>query len=158
MQAALGMRMEAYPTAQPKAIWILEPKDAGKYLAWWERVSGPGPVHAYTSGQVKEDPTSIFELMKSYLPMGWGMTTGLPVESSFDRDTYNAVSKVMAPATIAATLQSIYGEELATPNYRLPLREPRERRLAHQFVFVYKKVLGEQAEIIEPDNTEEGEP
>jgi hypothetical protein len=158
MQAALGMRIEAYLTAQPKAIWILEPKDAGKYLAWWERVSGPGPVRAYTSGQVKEDPTSIFELMKSYLPMGWGMTTGLPVESSFDRDTYNAVSRVMDPATIAATLQSIHGEELATPNYRLPLREPRERRLAHQFMFVYKKVLAEQAEIIEPGNTEEGEP
>jgi hypothetical protein len=158
MQAALGMRIEAYLAAQPKPIWILEPKGAGKYLAWWERVSGPSPVRAYTSRQVREDPTSIFELMKSYLPMGWGMTTGLPVESSFDRDTYNAVSRVMDPATIAATLQSICGEELATPDYHLPLREPRERRLAHQFMFVHKKVLAEQAEIKEPGNIEEGEP
>jgi hypothetical protein len=76
MQDALGARIEAYLTAQPKAIWMLEPKNAGTYLSWWERVSGPGPVRAYTSRQVKEDPASIFELMKSYLPMGWGMTTG----------------------------------------------------------------------------------
>lgn len=75
MQAALGVRIEAYLTAQPKAIWTLETKDAGKYLGWWERVSGPDPVRAYTSRKVEEDPTSIFELMKSYLPMGWGMTT-----------------------------------------------------------------------------------
>ena len=32
MQAALGMRIEAYLMAHPRAIWILEPKDAGKYL------------------------------------------------------------------------------------------------------------------------------
>ena len=78
------------------------------------------PVCAYTSRQVKEDPTSIFQLMKSYLPTGWGMTTGLPVESSFDRDTYNSFSGVIHPAAIAASLQLIYGEELATPNYHLP--------------------------------------
>ena len=156
MQAALGMRIEAYLTAQPTAIWILEPKDAGKYLAWWERVSGPGPVGAYMSRQFQEDSASIFELMKSCLPTGWGMTTGLPIGSSFDRDIYNAISRVIDPAVVAAALQKIYGEEeLAAPNYRLPLREPRERRLAHQFMFVCNKVLAEQAQILEPDNTEE---
>jgi hypothetical protein len=82
----------------------------------------------------------------------------LPIESSFDRNTYNAVSRVIEPATIAAALQLIYEEELATPNYRLPLREPRERRLAHQFMFVYNKVLAEQAQNIEPENAEETEP
>ena len=157
MQAALGKRIEAYLTAQPKAVWILEPKNAGTYLSWWERVSGPGLVRAYTSRQVTEDPASIFGLMKSYPPMGWGMTTGLPIESSFDRDTYDSVSGVIDPEAIAAALQMIYGEELATPNYRLPLREPRERRLAHQFMFVYNKVLAEQAQIIGPDNAEEAE-
>lgn len=158
MQAALGTRIEAYLTAQPKAIWILQPKDAGKYLAWWERVSGPGPVRTYTARQIKEDPASIFELMKTYLPMGWGMTTGLSIESSFDRDTYNAVSRLVDPATIAVVLQSMYGEELATPNYYLPSREPRERRLAHQFMFVYDKVLTEQAQKKDASNAEEGEP
>jgi hypothetical protein len=158
MQTALGGRIEAYLTAQPKGIWILEPKNAGKYLSWWERVSGPDPVRAYTSRQVKEDPASTFELMKSYLPMGWGMTTGLPIESSFDRDTYNSVSRVIDPATIAAVLQQIYGEEVATPNYHLPLREPRKRRLAHQFMVVYNKVLAEQAQNVEPENEKDAEP
>lgn len=158
MQAALGTRIELYLTAQPKAIWILEPKNAGTYLSWWQRVSGPDPVCAYTSRQVKEDPTSIFELMKSYLPTGWGMTTGLPVESSFDRDTYNSFSGVIDPAAIAAALQLIYGEELATPNYHLPRREPRERRLAHQFMFVYNKVLAEQAQSMVAANAEEAQP
>jgi hypothetical protein len=86
------------------------------------------------------------------------MTMDLPIESSLDRDTYNAVSRVIDPAMVAAALQQIYGEDLATPNYRLPLREPRERRLAHQFMFVYNKVLAEQAQILDPDNTEEVKP
>jgi uncharacterized membrane protein len=90
--------------------------------------------------------------------MGWGMTTGLPVESSFDRDTYNAVSRVMDPATVATVLRQIYGEELATPNYHLPRREPRERRLAHQFMFVYNKVLAEQAQSTAAANAEEAQP
>ena len=96
--------------------------------------------------------------MKSYLPTGWGMTTGLPVESSFDRDTYNSFSGVIDPAAIAAALQLIYGEELATPNYHLPRREPRERRLAHQFMFVYNKVLAEQAQSMVAANAEEAQP
>jgi hypothetical protein len=156
MLAALGMRIEAYLTAQSKAIWILEPKNARKYLTWWQRASGPGPVSAYTSEHIKEDPASIFELMKSYLPTAWGMTTGLPVESEFDRDAYNSVSSVIDPATVAAALQQIYGDDLVTPNYRLPLREPRERRLAHQFMFVYGKVLAEQEHEVGSPNTEEG--
>jgi hypothetical protein len=156
MLAALGMRIEAYLTAQSKAIWILEPKNARKYLAWWQRASGSDPVRAYTSKYVKENPASIFELMKSYLPTAWGMTTGLPVESEFDRDTYNSVSSVIDPATVAAVFQQIYGDELATPNYRLPLREPRDRRLAHQFMFIYGKVLAEQKHEPGSPNTEEG--
>lgn len=72
------------------------------------------------------------------------MPTGLPVESEFNRDIYNSVSSLIDPATVAAALQQIYGDELATPNYRLPLREPRERRLAHQFMFIHGKVLAEK--------------
>jgi hypothetical protein len=158
MNVALGKRIEVYVTAQPKPIWVLEPKNAGTYLRWWERVSGPNPVRTYSSRQVKEDSASIFELMESYLPDAWGMTTGLPVESSFDRDTYNSISRVIDPAVIATTLQSIYGEELAAPNYHLPRREARERRLAHQFMFVYKKVLAEQVQDVESTNAEEAEP
>jgi hypothetical protein len=158
MEAALGEQIEVYLAAQPKAIWLVEPKDAGTYLRWWERVSGRDPVRAYTSRQVQQDPASIFELMKSYLPNGWGMTTGLPVESSFDRDTYNSISAVIDPATGAAALQSIYGEELTAPNYHLPRREPRERRLAHQFMFIYNKVLAEQAQSAKLAGSEDAEP
>jgi len=121
-------------------------------------VSGPGPVRAYTSRQVQEDPSSIFELMKAYLPNAWGMTTGLPVESSFDRDTYNSISAVIDSAKVAATLQQIFGEELAAPNYHLPRREPRERRLAHQFMFVYNKVLAEQAKSMVAASAKEAQP
>jgi hypothetical protein len=157
MEVALGKRIEAYLASQPKAIWLLEPKDAGTYLSWWTRVSGPDSVHAYTLRQIEENASSIFELMKSYLPNGWGMTTGLPVESSFDRDTYNRLSGVVDPAAIAAVLKQIYGEELTTPNYRLPMREPRERRLAHQFMFVYNNVLAEQSQPKNSDNIEEAD-
>ncbi len=158
MQAALGTRIGAYLTAQSKAIWVLDPKDAGTYLSWWEQSSGQDTVRSYTARQVEADPASIFELMKSYLPHGWGMTTGLPVESSFDRNTYTVLCRVIDPAIVAVALQSMFGEELATPNYRLPLREARERRLAHQFMFIYNKVLTEQAQATESTDVEDAEP
>ncbi len=152
MQTALGTRIGTYLTGQDKAIWLLEPKDAGTYLSWWEQADGPDPVRSYTAQQVEGNPASLFELMKSYLPHGWGMTTGLPVESSFDRNTYNVLSRVIDPAIVAATLRSMFGDELTNPSYRLPLREPRERRLAHQFMFVHNKVLTEQAQPAESSN------
>lgn len=158
MEATLGKRIEAYLAAQPKAIWLIEPKDAGTYLSWWARVSGPDPVRTYTSRQIQEDPSSIFELLKSYLPSGWGLTTGLPVESSFNQNTYKGIIEVVDPEMMAAALTRMYGQELATPNYRLPLREPRERRLAHQFMFVHDKVLADQARLKSAENMEdEGE-
>ncbi len=121
------------------------------------QASGSDPVRAYTAQQVRENPASVFELMKSYLPHSWGMTTGLPLESSFDRDTYNVLSRVIDPAVVAATLQTMFGEELANPNYRLPLREPRERRLAHQFMFVHNNVLAEPAQSSESADADDAQ-
>jgi len=157
MQAALGTRIGTYLTGQAKAIWLLEPKDAATYLSWWEQASGPNPVRAYTAQQIEENPASVFELMKSYLSHSWGMATGLPIESSFDRNTYNVLSRVIDPEVVAATLQTMFGEELANPSYRLPLREPRERRLAHQFMFVHNNVLAEPAQSSESTDADDAE-
>ena len=59
--------------------------------------------------------------MKSYLPNAWAMTTGLPVESSFDRDTYNSISAVIDPATVAATLRRYTVRSLRLPTMICPI-------------------------------------
>jgi hypothetical protein len=144
MRALLAKRIEAYVESLPEPIQTAEPKHAFFYLGWWERCAGRDSVRSYLSRQIAARPTGVFELMKSYLPAGWGLTTGLPVENSLDRTAYSSIIRVIDPEAIATALVSIYGEQLQSPQYHLSRREPRELRLAHQFMFIHSKVVAER--------------
>ena len=71
------------------------------------------------------------------------MTTGLPIETSFDRNTYDAIIRLVNPTIIAQAVKTLYRDELDSPQYHMSNREPRERRLAHQFMVVHNRVLAE---------------
>jgi len=144
VRTLLAKRIEAYMASLADPVHVAEPLNAAQYLGMWEWCSGPKAVSEYLSRQVTQHPETIFDLMKSYLPTGWGMTTGLPIETSFERDAYDSMTRTMDPETIAYTLRSKYGDQLKTPQFHLSNREPRELRLAHQFMFIYERVMAER--------------
>jgi hypothetical protein len=144
MRAALGKRIGEHCNILAPPIYVLEPQNAGTYLINWSLSSGPDGPRDYLSRQVANNPESIFELMKCFLSTGWGMTTGLPIETDLERNTYNTLTSLIAQETVAETLRSIYGDLLNNPQFHLSEREPRELRLANQFMFIYEKVAAEQ--------------
>jgi hypothetical protein len=144
MQRILGERIRVFIESDERPIQQRDPKNTGTYLGWWETCSGPEPVRAYLSKQITANPAAVFDLIKACLPAGWGMTTGLPIETSFDRNTYNAIIRLIDPAIIAQAMKTLYRDELDSPQYHMSNREPRERRLAHQFMVVHNRVLAGQ--------------
>jgi len=144
MRTALGKRIEKHCKVLSAPIYVLEPHKAGTYLFNWSLCSGPDGPRDYLSKHVTNDPESIFGLMKCFLGTGWGMTTGLPIETDFERDTYDTMTRIIAPETVVEALRSIYGDLLNNPQFHLSKREPRELRLANQFMFIHEHVALEQ--------------
>ena len=144
MRTTLGERIEMHCNSLPAPIYLSEPLHAGTYLINWCLCSGPDGPRDYLSKQIANDPRSIFELMKCFLSTGWEATTGLPIETDFERNTYDTMARIMAPGTVAETLRSIYGDQLSTPQFHLADHETRELRLANQFMFIHERVAAEQ--------------
>jgi hypothetical protein len=144
MRTALGKRIEEHCNNLPVPIYVLAPPNAGTYLINWRLCSGPEGPRDYLSKRVASNPESIFELMKCFLSTGWGMTTGLPIETDFERNTYDTMTSIIAPETVIEALRLIYGNLLNNPQFHLSKREPRELRLANQFVFINERVAAEQ--------------
>jgi hypothetical protein len=144
MRSLLGKMIGKHCSVLPEPIYVLEPRYAGTYLVNWERCSGPTGPRDYLSKQIANNPRSIFELMKCFLSTGGAITMDFSVEADFERDTYNTMIRVIAPEMVADTLRSIYGDRLNNPQFHLPEHEPRELRLAHQFMFIHERAAADQ--------------
>ncbi len=144
MQTALGKRIEKHCRLLPAPIYVLEPDKAGQYLNSWSFCGELGGLRDYLTEHVTADPESVFALMKCFLGTAWAMTTGLPIEAEFERHSYDTMARLIDPEVVAQALLSIYRDQLNTPQFQLSNREPRELRLAHQFMYIRKRVSEEQ--------------
>ena len=127
MLSLLGKRIEEHCNILPEPIYLLEPETAGTYLLNWELSCEPNAPRDYLSAHIRNRPETATLLMKCFLPNGWGMTTGLPIETDFDRSTYDVLSRVVPPETVAEVLRSIYGDLLKTLNLILGILDGRAR-------------------------------
>lgn len=144
MQTALGKRIEKHCTLLPLPIYVLEPDKAGQYLNSWSFCTELDGPRDYLTKQLTASPESVFALMKCFLGTAWAMTTGLPIEANLERHSYDTMARLIDPEVVAKALTSIYGDQLETPQFHLSNREPRELRLAHQFMFIRKHISEEQ--------------
>ena len=144
MLSLLGKRIEEHCNILPEPIYLLDPESAGTYLLNWELCCGADAPRDYLSAHIQKKPETATDLMKCFLPTGWGMTTGLPIETDFDRSTYDVLIRVVPPETVADALRSVYGDLLKNPQSDPPESEPRELRLAKQFMFIHEYVIAER--------------
>lgn len=144
MQTALGKRIGRHCALLPEPIYVLEPDKAGQYLSSWSFCGELDEPRNYLTKHVTASPESIFTLMKCFLGTAWAMTTGLPIEADFERHSYDAMASLIDPETVAKALLSIYGDRLNTPQFHLSNHEPRELRVAHQFMFIRKRIFEEE--------------
>lgn len=143
MIGALGERIEKHCRLLPTPIYVLEPDKAGQYLNAWSFADADGPRN-YLAKHLSCNPETVFSLMKCFLGTAWAMTTGMPLEADFERHSYDAMTRLIDSDLVAQALLSIYGDQLETPQFHLSNHEPRELRLANQFMFIRKCISEEE--------------
>ena len=90
-------------------------------------------------------PELVDPFLDIFVGESWGMESGLPSRSDFDRRDYNDIAALVDPNAIADNLRERYGTELTTPSYHQDDSVDLARRIAHQYVFIHNAVLSEQA-------------
>jgi KAP family P-loop domain len=140
MGGVLAARIEMDLNSLPEPVFVSDRENSATYLTNWEWGAGDAAPRDYVSRQIANRPQSIFDLMKSFLGDTWNMASGRRIESDFDRSTYDIMCKVIDPTVAARILMGIFGEKMKVSQYDLPENEPRELRIANQFMFIFKNV------------------
>jgi hypothetical protein len=118
--------------------------DDAPYLLWiWATSGMKGEVREYLRHRFDSDPAEIDEFLAVYVGMAWGMESGLPHKSDFQRDAYDSISKLIEPEFLFEKLRTQYGAELDSPDYYQHRRGALGRRIACQFAFIHLSVKKE---------------
>lgn len=118
------------------------------WLYWvWNRQEGGDTVASQLRTRFEMNPNEVDSFLDTFVGEAWGMESGLPHRSDFDRENYDAVVGLIDPDWIVANLKQRYGIELDAPEYYHGSETPRARCVAHQFAFIHLKVRGEKAQL-----------
>lgn len=100
-------------------------------------------MREYLRHRFDSDPAEIDEFLAVYVGMAWGMESGLPHKSDFQRDAYDSISKLIEPEFLFEKLRTQYGAELDSPDYYQHRGGALGRRIACQFAFIHLSVKKE---------------
>jgi hypothetical protein len=78
------------------------------------------------------------------------MESGLSHRADFQRETYDALAKLVDPGFVLAKLRARHGAELDAPEFYHSRETPLARRIAHQFAYIHKAVHEGQAAEAKP--------
>lgn len=125
---------------------------------WWHEVDAAG-LAGRLSACLKAASEEVDTFLDSFVGEAWDLGTGLSHRSDLDRGVYNQIARFIAPEQIAQLLRARYGAELDEPQCHHGNGVALPVRIAHQFMYVYARVLaepGEQAQAqAAPDGAEE---
>ena len=144
----LANRIQASATQSPP--YFLFPDRSHALLWLWNKYGSPSEVGVYLSQRFTATPKEVLSFLATYVPTAWGMESGLPHKSDFNREHYNSVADLVNPETILGHLKSIYGEKLNAAEYYVSRDTPFEERIASQFAYIHKEVLVERLEKKDP--------
>jgi hypothetical protein len=101
---------------------------------------GNEKAREYASKWVEAHQASAIVLIRAYKGKGTSLETGLPVETPFFRQQYNAIVALVDAEKLIKALTGIYGDELATD----ASGDDEGLRLARQFTSMHANVLAQQ--------------
>jgi KAP family P-loop domain len=102
---------------------LLEPPykshpDDAPWLLWvWNEYGRPGEVEAFFRVRFEQDCAEVEEFIAMYVPTAWGMESGIPHKSDFDRNAYDWVARLIDPGFVLQKLRERYGAELDDPKF-----------------------------------------
>lgn len=130
--------------------------DAPRLFYVWHTYGDAEEVTRYLEERFEERSEECLAFLSAYVGRAWDVGSGVSHAADFDRDSYNAVARLISPDRVMAKLREQFGEELDTPSYHHPRETPFENRLAQQFAFVHQGVIGEVASE-GPEEDQDGE-
>jgi len=111
------------------------------WLYWfWNKQDGGESVATHLRARFEANPNEVDDFLDTFVGEAWGMESGLPHRADFDRENYEAVSKLIDPDFLMANLKRRYGAELDAPEFYHDSDTPLARRFAHQFAYIHLKV------------------
>ena len=143
ISGAMVERIRAQADKEP--LYQTYGRDA-PWLYWvWNKQDGGKAIEAHLRARFETNPDEMDSFLDVFVGEAWGMESGLPHRSDFDRDNYNAVTKLINPDLIMENLKQRYGTELDSPKFNRDSGSPIARQIAHQFAFIHLKVREEDA-------------
>lgn len=139
----MAMRIATYWAENP-AIDSLG-RRTGSALYFWRIHGEPDAVTSYFTTRLEAEPESTILLIATTLGRAWSMETGVPHEPDVSREGYNTLAEYSIASVIFDRLVATYGDGIGEGDFYRGESMSRDERLAHQFAFIHRKVIDEQA-------------
>lgn len=140
LREILVARIEAIDQERP--VFSAYPKDAPSlYWAWSERRTA-AVVGDRLCARFNSEPGELDAFLSCYVGEAWGMDSGLSHAADFDRENYDAVTRLVPSGYIADNLVARYGSVLLSPERHPAESMPQALRIAHQYMAIHRKLTG----------------
>jgi hypothetical protein len=97
-------------------------------------------------GRLQEDPVEVDALVDSFAGEAGGQIDGLSQDADISREAYDAIAQLIDPQSVAEALMQRHGSDLGSGDFYRHDTSDTARRIAHQFVWMHRRVAQELAE------------
>ena len=112
-------------------------------LAYWNMYGEKNQAKETIGAFLKENPEYAINLMKQYLPSTWG-SDGLRVESSLERDTYDALISDIEAEDLINAINKVYENLPEDEEYPEFIECPHEEKIVRQFIWLHNYVINQE--------------
>lgn len=143
MESIVAQRIARAHNEQP--TYVQFGRDAPWLLWLWNKVDAEGS-RAALRRRFDLHPEEVDTYLDCHVGEGWEIESGLPVRGWFERRHFDDVERIVGAEYVMNNLVNRYGDELNSPQEYPPQEWPVARKVAHQFVLIYRHVQQSQAD------------
>ncbi|MDF0556870.1 P-loop NTPase fold protein [Kamptonema sp. UHCC 0994] len=131
--------------SQISPLYIQFPEDFSSLLYVWSHWGDKEEVKKYLLEALNQNPKSVVEFLKCYLPTLYSLPDYRARKWDFERNQYNSLAEYIEPSLIYQLLQNIYGSKLDNPEYYESDNQQRslDEKVVSQFAFIHQFVIEE---------------
>lgn len=119
--------------------------DSVRLLWLWSKYGPTGETSAYLRARFEADSSELDDFLRVYVPLAWGLQSGLSHIADLSRNNYDAMAELIDPNFVILKLRERYGTEIDNPRFDHPDDTALAMRIAHQFAYIHKKISEENA-------------
>lgn len=129
--------------SKKETIFLSSSRVAPRLFAIWSDWGEKEEIGKYLTEEINKRPRNVIALIKCYLPQAYGMESGLPVQTDFERREYDVIKKLIDPEILYNALVKEFGN-LEAKEYQRHSdvdNDNYDEILARQFAYIHHKVM-----------------